>query len=171
MTTSQTATQKLQALIDLKVSKFNKLTEQAAAIKAAIDADVAKLSTIEVTEKFESAIAAGLPSGTVVHFFFGREASRKQYIGTVVGFKASEGKVPATYAVSVGEGFDTEVKRVPAAAIIGIGGQPQETPVPYDIEALVAVTVDPADIESAGRDDSAAADPLADFIEPAVDAA
>ena len=171
MTTSQTATQKLQALIDLKVGKFNKLTEQAAAIKAAIDADVAKLSTIEVTEKFESAISAGLPSGTVVHFFFGREASRKQYIGTVVGFKAAEGKVPATYAVSVGEGFDTEVKRVPAAAIVGIGEQVPVNQVPYDIDALVAVTVDPADIESAGRDDGAGADPLVGFIDQEASAA
>jgi hypothetical protein len=81
-----------------------------------------KLSTAELeyaeSQKLSAAREAievtGLPAGTEVTFEFGRKDNKKTYTGTVVAFRAAVDTLPSAYKVKVGDGFDAEIKTVPA---------------------------------------------------------
>jgi len=92
-----------------------------------------KLSTAELefaeSQKLSAAREAievtGLPAGTEVTFDCGRKDNKKTYTGTTVAFRAAVDTLPAAYKVSVGAGFDAEIKVVPARDVSVVGAEPE----------------------------------------------
>lgn len=76
-----------------------------------------QITTAQSTGAQQEAIDAGLPSGTVVVFTYGRADTKKELTGVVQGTKPQE-KGGALYRISSGEGFDLQTYTVSSAFIV-----------------------------------------------------
>jgi hypothetical protein len=112
-------------------------TKQITALKKSIEAlqiklaDLeGKLSTAELefaeSQKLSAAREAievtGLPAGTEVTFEFGRK-DKKVYTGTVLAFRAAVDTLPSAYKITIGAGFDADIKTVPARDVSVVGAE------------------------------------------------
>lgn len=106
-----------------KIEELQAALVAAEAKKVELAADLVKA---EAEDKEGSKLRNGLPSGTVIVFSFGKAGNKKNIEATVVGFKPAEGKSPALYKATAGEGFDTRTYTVPVYEIVAVVEAEQE---------------------------------------------
>jgi len=96
-------------------ARLAEIESQLPALKAAADAEYAEAQRIAAIE------SVGIPAGTVVEADYGRGEKRRIVTGVVKAFAAKTDKVPALYAIEIGEGIAAEIIKVPAVAVRLVG--------------------------------------------------
>lgn len=147
----------LNASLITKQGQLAKAQKRVAALTARIAALTARIANIGNEEAFAEALNRDLV-GKKVTFYFGRAEKRREMEGTVIAYRAQEGRVGAQVKVQSGGGFEASLNTVPVVALISVEGIDFKNVQEEDAPAEAPVSTD-APVDNT--------DPLADV--PAVD--